>query len=77
MRARSPAPHDGRAAAAGTSVDALGIRSFVYRAARPFEADRLMGVLDAWPVPVKDVLELERSAGAAPTRARATGRGRS
>ena len=44
---------------ADNSIDALGISSFVYRAARPFDSDRLMGVFNGWPIPSKDVLELE------------------
>jgi G3E family GTPase len=41
-----------------TSTDNLGIGNFVYKAARPFDADRLMQLLYKWPVPVKDELDL-------------------
>jgi G3E family GTPase len=41
-----------------TSTDNLGIGNFVYKATRPFCAERLMELLYAWPVPVKDELDL-------------------
>lgn len=34
----------------------LNIDSFVYRADRPFESRNLMGLLNTWPVPIKDDL---------------------
>lgn len=36
----------------------IGLINFVYKATRPFHAGRLMNVLNQWPVPVKDVLDL-------------------
>ncbi|GAX21281.1 hypothetical protein FisN_1Lh111 [Fistulifera solaris] len=41
-----------------TSVDELGIVNFVYKATRPFDPVRLMNVLNKWPVPVKETLDL-------------------
>lgn len=41
-----------------TSTDALGIMNFVYTADRPFHAVRLMEVLNQWPVPMKNTLDL-------------------
>jgi len=46
-------------------ADDLGIKSFVYRAERPFEAQRLLSVLNRWPVPSKDDLNLSELADAA------------
>ena len=43
----------------GTSTDNLGIANFVYKKARPFSMHRLMVLLNTWPVPVKDTLDLE------------------
>ena len=43
----------------GTSTDNLGIVNFVYKAARPFQTSRLMALLNTWPVPVKDTLDIE------------------
>jgi G3E family GTPase len=40
-----------------TDVDNLGISSFVYKATRPFDANRLMKYMYAWPVPNKDELD--------------------
>ena len=42
-----------------TSTDNMGIVNFVYKAARPFQTSRLMALLNSWPVPVKDTLDLE------------------
>jgi G3E family GTPase len=42
-----------------TSTDNLGIVNFVYKSARPFDTNRLMALLNNWPVPVKDVLDLK------------------
>lgn len=39
-------------------VDELGIVNFVYTATRPFDPVRLMNVLNKWPVPVKETLDL-------------------
>jgi len=43
---------------ATTRTDQLGISSFVYRATRPFHSGRLMKVLNRWPVPIKDTLDV-------------------
>mmetsp|Transcript_27106 Transcript_27106/g.54174 ORF Transcript_27106/g.54174 Transcript_27106/m.54174 type:complete len:294 (-) Transcript_27106:94-975(-) len=40
-----------------TSVDHLGITSFVYRASTPFNSQRLMALLNRWPIPIKDCLD--------------------
>lgn len=40
-----------------TAADQLGITSFVYRAATPFNSQRLMALLNRWPVPIKDSLD--------------------
>ena len=42
-----------------TSTDSMGIVNFVYKAARPFQTSRLMALLNTWPVPVKDTLDIE------------------
>jgi G3E family GTPase len=42
-----------------TSLDKLGIVNFVYKAAKPFQPDRLMALLNEWPVPIKDYLDLD------------------
>lgn len=42
-----------------TSTDKLGIVNFVYKATRPFQPDRLMALLNQWPVPIKDYLDLD------------------
>ncbi|CAB9524027.1 CobW domain-containing protein [Seminavis robusta] len=42
-----------------TSTDNLGIVNFVYKSARPFNTNRLMAMLNTWPIPVKDVLDLK------------------
>ncbi|VEU40620.1 unnamed protein product [Pseudo-nitzschia multistriata] len=41
---------------ATVSTDDLGIVSFVYKADRPFDAPKLMGLLNTWPIPVKEDL---------------------
>eukprot|EP00521_Asterionellopsis_glacialis_P006347 CAMPEP_0195282502 /NCGR_PEP_ID=MMETSP0707-20130614/1339_1 /TAXON_ID=33640 /ORGANISM="Asterionellopsis glacialis, Strain CCMP134" /LENGTH=579 /DNA_ID=CAMNT_0040341473 /DNA_START=91 /DNA_END=1830 /DNA_ORIENTATION=- len=41
-----------------TAADKLGITNFVYKASRPFDTGRLMGLLNQWPVPIKDELDL-------------------
>jgi len=43
-----------------TSTDQLGIGSFVYKAAIPFNNIRLMALLHLWPVPIKDELDIEK-----------------
>jgi len=40
-----------------TAADQLGITSFVYKASTPFNAQRLMALLERWPVPIKDSLD--------------------
>lgn len=42
-----------------TSTTDLGISSFVYKASRPFNMRKLMALLKAWPVPIKEELDLE------------------
>jgi G3E family GTPase len=41
-----------------TSMDNLGITSFVYKARTPFSAKRIMDLLSKWPVPIKETLDL-------------------
>jgi len=41
-----------------TSTDQLGIVNFVYRAPTPFNPKRLMALLNQWPIPIKDTLDL-------------------
>lgn len=41
-----------------TSTDQLQITNFVYKRDRPFHAKRLLDILNQWPVPVKDNLDL-------------------
>jgi len=40
------------------TTDQLGIGSFVYKSAIPFNAPRLMDLLNKWPVPIKDDLDI-------------------
>jgi G3E family GTPase len=40
-----------------TSADHLGISSFVYRSSTPFNSQRLMVLLNRWPIPIKDSLD--------------------
>jgi G3E family GTPase len=42
-----------------TSTNDLGITSFVYKANRPFNMRKLMAELNTWPVPMKDILDLD------------------
>lgn len=42
-----------------TSIDQLGLTSFVYRSSRPFDPTKLSQLLLQWPVPVKDTLDLD------------------
>ena len=42
-----------------TDTDNLGITSFVYRASRPFDTRKLLQVIQTWPVPLKDELDLD------------------
>ena len=39
-------------------LDDLGIINFVYKADRPFSSTRLLNVLNFWPVPIKDTLDI-------------------
>lgn len=41
-----------------TSTDELGITNFVYKASVPFHPKRLMSILQKWPIPKKDTLDL-------------------
>lgn len=43
---------------ASTSTDQLGITNFVYKADRPFSTKKLLTLLNRWPVPIKDDLDL-------------------
>jgi G3E family GTPase len=36
----------------------LGITSFVYKASTPFNSQRLLALLNRWPLPIKDSLDL-------------------
>eukprot|EP00804_Cyclotella_cryptica_P025766 CCRYP_002957-RC/>CCRYP_002957-RC protein AED:0.10 eAED:0.10 QI:120/0.25/0.4/1/0.25/0.4/5/136/518 len=40
-----------------TATDQLGISSFVYKASTPFNSQRLLTLLNRWPLPVKDSLD--------------------
>jgi G3E family GTPase len=40
------------------SMNHLGISSFVYRASVPFNSQRLLALLNQWPVPIKDELDI-------------------
>jgi G3E family GTPase len=42
-----------------TSTDQLGITNFVYKRDRPFHTQRLLSLLNQWPVPIKDELDIE------------------
>jgi len=48
-----------------TSTTNLGIRNFVYKADRPFNLGKLLNVLNTWPVPIKEELDLGQLAEAA------------
>mmetsp|Transcript_17965 Transcript_17965/g.28192 ORF Transcript_17965/g.28192 Transcript_17965/m.28192 type:complete len:634 (+) Transcript_17965:3-1904(+) len=41
-----------------TAVDSLGISNFVYKSSRPFDARKLQRVLNRWPIPVMEELNL-------------------
>ena len=51
--------HDHSAAAdhSTTAADQLGITSFVYKCSTPFNSERLLALLNRWPVPIKDSLD--------------------
>jgi len=40
-----------------TAADQLGISSFVYKASTPFNSQRLLALLNRWPIPIKDSLD--------------------
>eukprot|EP00545_Synedropsis_sp_CCMP1620_P000716 CAMPEP_0119026862 /NCGR_PEP_ID=MMETSP1176-20130426/36156_1 /TAXON_ID=265551 /ORGANISM="Synedropsis recta cf, Strain CCMP1620" /LENGTH=540 /DNA_ID=CAMNT_0006982669 /DNA_START=297 /DNA_END=1919 /DNA_ORIENTATION=+ len=42
----------------GTELEQLGITNFVYKRDRPFQAKRLLELLNNWPVPIKENLDL-------------------
>jgi G3E family GTPase len=48
-----------------TRADKIGIANFCYTADRPFMTDRLMAILQKWPVPIKEELDLGQLAEAA------------
>jgi len=50
--------HEHKHATASTAVENLGISSFVYKASVPFHSQRLLALLNRWPVPMKDTLDL-------------------
>ena len=50
-----------------TSVDQLGITNFVYKRERPFDTKRLLSLLNQWPVPIKNELDIELLLEAADT----------
>jgi G3E family GTPase len=45
-------------AASKTSTDQLGIVNFVYKRDRPFNVRKLMVLLNQWPIPIKENLDL-------------------
>jgi len=49
----------------GTSTKNLGISNFVYKSDRPFNGPKLISVLQKWPVPIKEELDLSLLAEAA------------
>mmetsp|Transcript_40201 Transcript_40201/g.72435 ORF Transcript_40201/g.72435 Transcript_40201/m.72435 type:complete len:614 (-) Transcript_40201:78-1919(-) len=42
---------------ASTAADQLGIASFVFKSSTPFNSQRLIALLNRWPVPIKDSLD--------------------
>lgn len=50
--------HEHKHATARTAVENLGISSFVYKASVPFNSQRLLALLNRWPVPMKDTLDV-------------------
>lgn len=48
-----------------TRADKIGIANFCYTSDRPFMANRLLAVLQRWPVPIKEELDLGQLAEAA------------
>lgn len=49
--------HDHQSKSTKPSADHLGITSFVYKASTPFNSQRLLSLLNRWPVPIKDTLD--------------------
>lgn len=41
------------------AADHLGISSFVYSASTPFNSQRLLALLNRWPIPIKDSLDFD------------------
>ncbi len=48
-----------------TAASNLGITNFVYKSERPFSPTRLLTILNQWPVPIKEELDLGQLAEAA------------
>lgn len=46
-----------------TATDQLGITSFVYKQSKPFNSQRLLALLNRWPLPIKDSLDLGLTMG--------------
>ena len=46
-----------KSAATKTAADQLGITSFVYKSSTPFNSQRLLALLNQWPVPIKEDLD--------------------
>ena len=46
-----------------TATDQLGITSFVYKQSKPFNSQRLLALLNRWPLPIKDTLDLDLQMG--------------
>ena len=42
-----------------TSVDALGVSNFVYKSSKPFSTQRMLNLLSRWPIPKREILDLE------------------
>ena len=40
-----------------TAADQLGISSFVYKSSTPFNSQRIIALLNRWPIPIKDCLD--------------------
>ena len=46
-----------------TATDQLGITSFVYKQSTPFNSQRLLALLNRWPLPIKDALDMDLQMG--------------
>ncbi|CAJ1942766.1 unnamed protein product [Cylindrotheca closterium] len=53
----APANNDG-ACLMSSDNNKIGVTSFVYKADRPFQTVKLLSLLEQWPVPIKDDLDL-------------------